>query len=280
MKKSPHTPPLPEILGVGEDRQERVERRQKGSVCHSHILSIYLQGGPRYCLDECTYEFTPPVGMLLPEGTLDTDKQQGKLEGIFVLFTSPGLLKKHPEREGHIIVAAGKEPLVVPWFKHLTQADAQQIAHTLQEIKALTYEDQITQMRKVSFLFHALSEYCQAKDRSNKEQIHRETERLRSLIQAWAFENTTMARIYNELDLSAAHAEKLFVRTYGITPVGYRNRLRLERARELLVSSKLNVSQVAFAVGFTDPLYFSRVFHKTFGMTPSNVIWDFANTRV
>ena len=47
------------------------------------------------------------------------------------------------------------------------------------------------------------------------------------------------------------------------------NAFRLEKARELLLTGKLNVSEVAFEVGFNDPKYFSRLFSETYGQAPS-----------
>jgi transcriptional regulator GlxA family with amidase domain len=61
--------------------------------------------------------------------------------------------------------------------------------------------------------------------------------------------------------------------------VAYRRHLRLRRARELLVTSQKNVSEVACATGFSDPLYFSRVFRRAFGVTPSSLIRSFSSRR-
>lgn len=47
--------------------------------------------------------------------------------------------------------------------------------------------------------------------------------------------------------------------------------LRLARAKELLLTEQMNVREVAFAVGFDDPKYFSRVFTEEFGMAPSRL---------
>lgn len=44
---------------------------------------------------------------------------------------------------------------------------------------------------------------------------------------------------------------------------------RLEKARELLQSSRMGVTEVAYAVGFKDPYYFSRAFAREFGLSPS-----------
>ena len=45
--------------------------------------------------------------------------------------------------------------------------------------------------------------------------------------------------------------------------------LRLHRAMDLLKSGAGSVSEIAYQVGFTDPSHFSRIFHRQFGVTPS-----------
>jgi signal transduction histidine kinase/ligand-binding sensor domain-containing protein/DNA-binding response OmpR family regulator len=55
----------------------------------------------------------------------------------------------------------------------------------------------------------------------------------------------------------------------GYSPKEYICILRLKKAAELLSDSGLNVSEIAYSVGFVDPLYFSRYFKKQFGVTPS-----------
>lgn len=50
----------------------------------------------------------------------------------------------------------------------------------------------------------------------------------------------------------------------------YLRKLRLRKAQELLATSPMNISEVAYAAGFGDPRYFSRVFAEEFGITPGN----------
>ncbi|MCO6489483.1 MAG: response regulator, partial [Phaeodactylibacter sp.] len=47
--------------------------------------------------------------------------------------------------------------------------------------------------------------------------------------------------------------------------------IRLNRAYELLMDSELNISEVAYQVGFNDPSHFSRVFSHHFGVAPSEL---------
>ena len=54
----------------------------------------------------------------------------------------------------------------------------------------------------------------------------------------------------------------------GKTPKQYINERRIERAKELLLSSKSPVSEIAALCGFEDPLYFSKAFKKHTGKSP------------
>lgn len=64
-----------------------------------------------------------------------------------------------------------------------------------------------------------------------------------------------------------AFYEKVRVLT-GMTPNDYLRKRRMERAASLLASGGMNISQVAYEVGFVEPHYFSRTFKQYFGVTP------------
>ena len=56
----------------------------------------------------------------------------------------------------------------------------------------------------------------------------------------------------------------------GTTPKDYIRTKRMARAAELLRSGEMTtVAEVAYKVGFSDALYFSRCFKQHFGVTPS-----------
>ena len=69
--------------------------------------------------------------------------------------------------------------------------------------------------------------------------------------------------------LSRQYFTKLFRRVTGQPPHAYLTQVRLQRARQLLTSTKLSVQAVAEAVGFSDPYYFSRCFRQHTGLTPT-----------
>lgn len=71
--------------------------------------------------------------------------------------------------------------------------------------------------------------------------------------------------------LSPSRYSALFRRMTGRSPQQYLIELRLKNARELLLSTNLSVAEVARSVGYDDALYFSRLFRRHFGFSPSTL---------
>lgn len=68
--------------------------------------------------------------------------------------------------------------------------------------------------------------------------------------------------------LSPSHLAAAFKRAYGRAPLAHLQELRLVEARRRLQSGDAAVAEVAAAVGFSDPFWFSRVFHRRWGVPP------------
>ncbi|MFS0894672.1 helix-turn-helix domain-containing protein [Microbacterium sp. 179-I 3D3 NHS] len=69
--------------------------------------------------------------------------------------------------------------------------------------------------------------------------------------------------------MSPSHLSALFREATGGGPGAFHTSLRMARARSLLDTTTLPVREVALAVGYTDPLYFSRHFRRLHGVNPS-----------
>lgn len=54
----------------------------------------------------------------------------------------------------------------------------------------------------------------------------------------------------------------------GLSPVELLRKSRLNKADQLLRSTGMNISEVAYTVGFTSPSYFSKCFKDEFGIQP------------
>jgi len=68
--------------------------------------------------------------------------------------------------------------------------------------------------------------------------------------------------------LSTYHFLRLFKEVFGETPRQYLIRTRLEKARKLLVNTKLSVTDISLEVGFESISHFTRLFNRHFGRSP------------
>lgn len=72
--------------------------------------------------------------------------------------------------------------------------------------------------------------------------------------------------------LSETYFRRIFRKAFHETPAEYRRRLRIACARDLLLSGQYSISETAMLCGYPDPAYFSRIFHQTLGLSPSQYI--------
>ncbi|RBW67433.1 AraC family transcriptional regulator [Bacillus taeanensis] len=70
-------------------------------------------------------------------------------------------------------------------------------------------------------------------------------------------------------NISPGYFRAMFKSATGLSPVEYLNRLRIVRAIEYLKDNTLSMSDIAAAVGIYDANYFSRLFRKFIGYSPS-----------
>ena len=68
--------------------------------------------------------------------------------------------------------------------------------------------------------------------------------------------------------MSKYHFLRVFKDITGAPPLEYRNRIRIEYAKELLENSYLSVFEIGEALGYTSPEYFSYAFKKATGKSP------------
>ncbi|MFE5319019.1 AraC family transcriptional regulator [Paenibacillus sp. NPDC056579] len=77
----------------------------------------------------------------------------------------------------------------------------------------------------------------------------------------------------HSLGYHRTHLSKMFKQHTGMAPMNFLLKIRMERAKILLLES-LTIEQVASSVGFSDPLYFSKQFKKWYGRSPSEYRLD------
>ena len=82
-------------------------------------------------------------------------------------------------------------------------------------------------------------------------------------------EKITMKDICVALGRTKSAICPAFKQKYGITVVDYLTELRIEEAKKLLLETDMNVGEISDETGFSDTSYFSKVFLRTVGVSPS-----------
>ena len=97
---------------------------------------------------------------------------------------------------------------------------------------------------------------------------YRRLMRAREFIDQCYHQPLDLEQISGEACLSRYHFLRLFRRAFNKTPHQYLTQRRIEKAKELLSSSGLTVTDVCFEVGFESLGSFSSLFHKHVGHPP------------
>ena len=93
---------------------------------------------------------------------------------------------------------------------------------------------------------------------------------LREILDSRFDENLNLSLLAADWQLTPDHLRYLFRRQTGESPLAYLIRRRLEAACELLNMTALPIAEVARRVGLNNAYYFSRLFRKHLGLSPSS----------
>jgi AraC-like DNA-binding protein/ligand-binding sensor protein len=110
---------------------------------------------------------------------------------------------------------------------------------------------------------------------ANQIALHRSNEgsaivrRAKDYIADHKSETIKLQQIAHALNVSTFHFCRKFKMETGVTFVDYLNRIRIERAKMLLHSSNLSVTEIAYEVGFQSLTHFNRTFRKLVCSSPT-----------
>ncbi len=88
-------------------------------------------------------------------------------------------------------------------------------------------------------------------------------------IKAHYAEQITVDQVAAHVGISRKYLFAIFKRQLGLSPKEYVTGYRIERAKEFLRDRALSVGNIAYSVGYTDPLNFSKIFKQKTGLSPS-----------
>ena len=271
------------FVAVGES-VERLSQIQKSYHSASRAFS------QRYLYDEKVLYYEEMLAMEKKDVTNDDSEYLQKVDvnalnpTILQKFLSNGLLEETKNFVQDYFYAIGQEPMESVVFRSYVILNVRfSVLSFLKELgcdtKTLEPDDTEEILAEsgrnmdstIAYAEKMISQAIQLRDRNsgNKNRSILKTA-VDFIDQHYMEEDMSLNKAANAANVSANHFSALFSQNMGQTFIEYLTSLRMDKAKEYLRCTGMRSSEIAGEVGYKDAHYFSYLFKKTQGMTPSD----------
>ena len=148
------------------------------------------------------------------------------------------------------------------------ETDLHQLEESYFHTRVVTEEQFRAMVRLLTLFAHHLAEFGNRCIVSARHGEPVPVARAKEYVREHSTDSVSMRGTAEHVHLSAFYFCKMFKRSTGMTFTEYVSRVRIEKAKNLLLNPHARVSEVAFASGFQSIPHFNRVFRKYTGMAP------------
>lgn len=115
--------------------------------------------------------------------------------------------------------------------------------------------------------FTLVEQFCYVKSGNNKE-LSISAKVIRYMQENIAL-NITLEELCKKFNYSQSHLSSIFMKETGMSPISYFIRLKVQKACEYIELTNLKITEVATKLGYSEAAYFTRIFTKIMGVSPS-----------
>lgn len=242
------------------------------------VVSSMMRGKKWVSLDELNaFSFVPGESIILPKD------QKMKIDFPEATFQTPvqcaTIAMNWDEVQRHIDFLNEQYPLGndgKDWelnFDHYHFDNNQELAYSINKLMSISMETHVAKDALADLSFKSLLlRIIQTQNLVALDQPllnNRLFDDVIKYINAHLHQEISMDFLSRKAIMNKPAFFKSFKLAFGMTPVNYINRKRLEKAQLLLKTSELNINQVAFEYGYNNVHYFCRIFKNHTGTTPT-----------
>lgn len=136
--------------------------------------------------------------------------------------------------------------------------------HYLQELQRITEPDELK-----TWFWEETRETCRNMETAREKQSESVMEKAKAYIRKNYRKDLTLDEVSRVVDISPYYFSKLFKQETGENFIEYLTKIRIKNAEELLKDPGYSIKEICALSGYGDPNYFSRIFKKYKGVTPS-----------
>ncbi len=228
------------------------------NVTSSHncaSMFVTLSGHACFTIDNTPYELkTGTVLHVGPSMVLSEEVLNNKNFSYILIHYRILEVEKYPLYTSHFIMEIENQKKVIQCALDL--------------VETFKSTDICMKLKCKSILLNFILELIHALKNDNKQPTI-DLEKIKSYIHQHYSESITINGIANKFGIKRRYLTAVFQRYIGTSPIEYLTACRIHKAQELLLLTDKQIIEISNSVGYVDNLYFSRVFKKKTGMSPT-----------
>ncbi|MDC0759459.1 helix-turn-helix domain-containing protein [Brevibacillus sp. AG] len=235
---------------------------------NTHLLLFVESGKGSICIGEQEYRLFPGRCFLKPPGmTIQTVADEGEVVTVSELEFSGYKVTSVREVENVHVV---QEPFCLPVSGELNESELGQAIRNLCE----RHENQIDRERFSSHcqLLSLVERIWEANERWRGNENLKAVEHTIRLMEQDYFKPLSREMLSKEAGMSPSHYSTVFRKVTGKSPMEYLAEIRIEKAKDKLLTSNARIRDIALGVGYASEFYFSNKFKKMTGISPREFI--------
>ncbi|MFX3631541.1 MAG: helix-turn-helix domain-containing protein [Candidatus Pristimantibacillus sp.] len=244
------------------------DQRLPDGAPSTHILSFIVEGNGKLLIDDDIIDFKPlQLFYLTPDTNVDVTLLSESLE-IYTLSFQHYTGRITSSKRDSIQLRSTSKPVLQTGYVELHHKP-KYIMSRIQQIEECPCNDHNTD--KIQLMFQELL-YTITHDTSTldiQETTSHGIEQTITYMNNHFHDKLDMSTLSSMAKLTASSFSRSFKKIMGEPPIEYLTKLRMESAKELLTQQDCRIKEVSTAVGYDDEFYFSRIFHRTVGVSPT-----------
>lgn len=231
---------------------------------HDHFQLLYaLEGEGELNIDNKRYDFSKDQVVLIVPQSVHSIKSHSKLTVLVLAFSK--------------ILGQDIESLFLQVFKLQSthfQLDLVRASEVRQLLRKMLFEqteyDPLCKYSSPVYLFELLLILVRLnKNKTIEHANDKRSNQMRSYIEANYFENITAESLSATFNISPRYINDIFKEKYHETPLQYLQKVRIDRAKILLIETNKDIVSICFEVGYETLSTFYRSFRNLVGMSPN-----------